>query len=112
MKSLRTRSRSRRGFTLLEMLAVFAILALLLALLLPAVQAARKAIRHSRCVNRHEHRTRSGEFGRGDEARYRAGAQVPFGHKNAVSCNKSRTFCKKRPNQHSRCNPYADERTD
>ena len=42
MRSLRTRSRSHRPFTLLEMLAVFAIFALLFALTLPAVQAAQR----------------------------------------------------------------------
>jgi Tfp pilus assembly protein FimT len=65
MKSFRARSRSRRGFTLLEMLAVFASFALLIALFLPAVQAARKAVRHSGCVNHHQHRARSGQYGRG-----------------------------------------------
>jgi hypothetical protein len=65
MKSFRAPSRSRRAFTLLEMLAVFASFALLIALFLPAVQAARKAVRHSRCVNHHEHRARSGQYGRG-----------------------------------------------
>ncbi len=68
MKSFRARSRSRRAFTLLEMLAVFAIFALLIALFLPAVQAARKAVRHSRCVNRHEHRARSGHYGTGSRS--------------------------------------------
>jgi hypothetical protein len=33
-------------------------------LLVPAVRVARKAARHSRCVNHHEHRPRSGHFGK------------------------------------------------
>jgi prepilin-type N-terminal cleavage/methylation domain-containing protein len=41
--------RSRRGFTLVELLAVMAIIALLLALLLPAVSAARDAARRTLC---------------------------------------------------------------
>jgi prepilin-type N-terminal cleavage/methylation domain-containing protein/prepilin-type processing-associated H-X9-DG protein len=89
--------KSRLGFTLVELLVVMAIIGVLVALLLPAVQAARESARRARCANNlrqlalgcHNHEQVLGTLPRGGTE---PGLPVPAGANDESCCGENGAY--------------------
>jgi prepilin-type N-terminal cleavage/methylation domain-containing protein len=78
LMNTKTGSRRLKAFTLVELLVVIAIIGVLVGLLLPAVQAAREAVRRSACANKVR------QMALGMQGYHDANQTFPFGHRTPI----------------------------
>jgi prepilin-type N-terminal cleavage/methylation domain-containing protein len=94
------RNHSWRGFTLVELLVVIAIIGVLVALLLPAVQAARESARRTRCTNNLK------QIGLAFNNFHDANKKLPYG---TPTTKNPAMFSNKGPTAHAAILPFLEE---